>query len=56
MQTKWLEDLIALSHTGSLTRAAEQRHVTHPAFGRGSGRLKPGQERPSSSGTGVPSD
>jgi DNA-binding transcriptional LysR family regulator len=34
MQTKWLEDLIALSHTGSLTRAAEQRHVTHPAFGR----------------------
>jgi DNA-binding transcriptional LysR family regulator len=34
MQTKWLEDLIALSHTRSLTRAAEQRHVTHPAFGR----------------------
>lgn len=34
MQTKWLEDLIALSHTGSLTRAAQQRHVTHPAFGR----------------------
>jgi DNA-binding transcriptional LysR family regulator len=34
MQTKWLEDLIALSHTGSLARAAEQRHVTHPAFGR----------------------
>jgi DNA-binding transcriptional LysR family regulator len=34
MQTKWLEDLIALSHTGSITRAAEQRHVTHPAFGR----------------------
>ena len=34
MQTKWLEDLIALSQTGSLTRAAEQRHITHPAFGR----------------------
>jgi DNA-binding transcriptional LysR family regulator len=34
MQTKWLEDLIALSQTGSLSRAAEQRHVTHPAFGR----------------------
>jgi DNA-binding transcriptional LysR family regulator len=34
MQTKWLEDLIALSQTGSFTRAAEQRHVTHPAFGR----------------------
>lgn len=34
MQTKWLEDLIALSQTGSLTRAAERRHMTHPAFGR----------------------
>lgn len=34
MQTKWLEDLIAVSQTGSLTRAAEQRHITHPAFGR----------------------
>jgi len=34
MQTTWLEDLIALSHTGSLSRAAEQRNVTHPAFGR----------------------
>ena len=34
MQTKWLEDLIALSQTHSLTRAAERRHVTHPAFGR----------------------
>ncbi len=34
MQTKWLEDLIALAHTGSLTRAAQQRHMTHPAFGR----------------------
>src|SRR5690606_37499091 len=34
MQIKWLEDLIALAQTGSLTRAAEQRHVTHPAFGR----------------------
>lgn len=34
MQTTWLEDLIALSQTGSLGRAAEQRNVTHPAFGR----------------------
>jgi DNA-binding transcriptional LysR family regulator len=34
MQTKWLEDLIALAQTQSLTRAAERRHVTHPAFGR----------------------
>lgn len=34
MQVKWLEDLIALAETRSFTRAAEQRHVTHPAFGR----------------------
>jgi LysR family transcriptional regulator, hypochlorite-specific transcription factor HypT len=34
MQLKWLEDLIALAHTGSFTRAAELRNVTHPAFGR----------------------
>ncbi len=34
MQTKWLEDLIALAQTRSLARAAERRHVTHPAFGR----------------------
>lgn len=34
MQTKWLEDLIALAETKSFVRAAAQRHVTHPAFGR----------------------
>jgi DNA-binding transcriptional LysR family regulator len=34
MQVKWLEDLIALAETRSFTRAAERRHVTHPAFGR----------------------
>lgn len=34
MQTKWLEDFLALAQTGSLTRAAQARHVTHPAFGR----------------------
>jgi DNA-binding transcriptional LysR family regulator len=34
MQIKWLEDLIALADTRSFTRAAELRHVTHPAFGR----------------------
>lgn len=34
MQIKWLEDFIALAQTGSFTQAAEQRHVTHPAFGR----------------------
>lgn len=34
MQLKWLEDFIALAQEGSFTRAAELRHVTHPAFGR----------------------
>lgn len=34
MQIKWLEDLVALAQTRSFTRAAELRHVTHPAFGR----------------------
>lgn len=34
MDIKWLEDLIALAQTGSLSRAAALRHVTHPAFGR----------------------
>ena len=31
---KWLEDLITLAETRSFVRAAAQRHVTHPAFGR----------------------
>lgn len=34
MQLKWLEDFVALAQTGSFSRAAELRHVTHPAFGR----------------------
>ena len=34
MQLKWLEDFVALAHERSFTRAAELRHVTHPAFGR----------------------
>jgi DNA-binding transcriptional LysR family regulator len=34
LQIKWLEDLIALAETRSFVRAAAQRHVTHPAFGR----------------------
>lgn len=33
-QLKLLEDFIALARAGSFVRAAEQRHVTHPAFGR----------------------
>jgi LysR family transcriptional regulator, hypochlorite-specific transcription factor HypT len=34
MQTKWLEDFIALAQTRSLARAAEARFVTQPAYGR----------------------
>ena len=34
MQIKWLEDFIMLAQERSFTRAAELRHVTHPAFGR----------------------
>jgi len=33
MQIKWLEDFIVLAQERSFTRAAEIRHVTHPAFG-----------------------
>ncbi|WP_422844528.1 LysR family transcriptional regulator [Acidovorax sp. M2(2025)] len=34
MQLKWVEDFIVLAQERSFTRAAELRHVTHPAFGR----------------------
>lgn len=34
MQFKWLEDWLALASTRSFKNAAEQRHVTAPAFGR----------------------
>ncbi len=34
MQLKWLEDFVVLAQERSFTRAAEIRHVTHPAFGR----------------------
>ncbi|WP_397452837.1 LysR family transcriptional regulator [Pseudomonas sp. NA-150] len=34
MQLEWLEDFIELARTRSLSRAAENRFVTHPAFGR----------------------
>ncbi|MFC4275342.1 LysR family transcriptional regulator [Achromobacter aloeverae] len=33
-ELKLFEDLIALARTGSFVRAADLRHVTHPAFGR----------------------
>ena len=34
MDTKWLEDFIALAETHSFSRAAGQRNVTQPAFSR----------------------
>lgn len=34
MRLDWLEDYIALAKTGSFSVAAQQRFVTHPAFGR----------------------
>ncbi|MDX3907820.1 MAG: LysR family transcriptional regulator [Pigmentiphaga sp.] len=34
MEAKWLEDFIALAETRSFSRAAEQRHITQPAFSR----------------------
>ncbi len=34
MQLRWLEDFVELARTRSFTRAAENRFVTHPAFGR----------------------
>ncbi|MBV2132475.1 LysR family transcriptional regulator [Pseudomonas sp. MAP12] len=34
LETKWLEDFVALAATRSFSRAAEQRFVTQPAFSR----------------------
>ncbi len=34
METKWLEDFVALAETRSFSRAAQLRHVTQPAFSR----------------------
>ena len=34
MNTAWFEDFLALAATGNFSRAAEERHVTQPAFGR----------------------
>lgn len=34
MELDWLEDFLALSASGSFSRAAEARHVTQPAFSR----------------------
>jgi DNA-binding transcriptional LysR family regulator len=34
VELDWLEDFIALSESGSFSRAAEGRHITQPAFSR----------------------
>ena len=34
MNFSWLEDFLALAATGNFSRAAEQRHMTQPAFSR----------------------
>lgn len=34
MELKWLEDLVALAESGSLTEAAQRRNITQPAFTR----------------------
>lgn len=34
MESKWLEDYLALVKYGSFTKAAEARHITQPAFSR----------------------
>ena len=34
MELKWLEDFVALAELGSFSKAARERNVTQPAFGR----------------------
>lgn len=34
MNLSWLDDFLALAATGNFSRAAEDRHMTQPAFGR----------------------
>jgi DNA-binding transcriptional LysR family regulator len=34
MNLSWLEDFLALAESGNFSRAAEQRHMTQPAFSR----------------------
>ena len=34
MNLSWLEDFLALAATGNFSRAAEDRHMTQPAFSR----------------------
>lgn len=34
MNLSWLDDFLALASTGNFSRAADERHMTQPAFGR----------------------
>jgi DNA-binding transcriptional LysR family regulator len=34
MNLIWFEDFMALASTGNFSRAAEERHMTQPAFSR----------------------
>ena len=34
MNLSWVEDFMALAATGNFSRAAEERHMTQPAFSR----------------------
>lgn len=34
MNLSWLDDFLALASTGNFSRAAQERHMTQPAFGR----------------------
>ena len=34
MNLSWLEDFLALAASGNFSRAAEERHMTQPAFSR----------------------
>src|SRR5437763_11021394 len=34
MNLVWLEDFVTLASTGSFSRAAQERHMTQPAFSR----------------------
>src|SRR5690606_27301711 len=42
LETKWLEDFVALAMTRSFSKAAERRFVTQPAFSRRIRRLEEG--------------
>ena len=34
MNLSWLEDFLALAASGNFSRAAQERHMTQPAFSR----------------------